>query len=286
MRVCVCVCLAPHCLHRLLGSRTPQQPPAPPTATAAVQGRRTPSPPPPPPHCLAVAAWLCEPAAVLESGVEAVCCGLCGVKHSMEQPPQPLQPPPQPSQPPDPCSSNGAVVHRAVGRHGHSSGPAGSGGGAAVHNGTVPAPTPTAARARFTQLLEGLDAPGDSGNPAEPPPWLDRELFARGREFYRRYLFCVFISDLVALLALFGVARILRPLIYTRRSDTAFRALRRYVSTISRVVLWYSGDLWRPQDPAHLDILKVRRIHAAAAATFNDPAHHAGVHAATAAAPR
>lgn len=127
------------------------------------------------------------------------------------------------------------------------------------------------------QLLEGLDAPGDSGNPPQKPPWLDMELFERGRKFYQRYLFCVFISDLVALLCMFGVGRILRPLIYTRRSDTPFKALRRYVSTISRVVLWYSGDLWRPDDPAHKDILQVRRIHASAAATFNTPSKRQSV---------
>lgn len=178
-----------------------------------------------------------------------------------------MEKPPETSQPPDPC-------HRDANTQDHR-----------YHNGGIMAEddqTQTTSKTRFLQLLEGLDAPGDSGNPSDPPEWLDRDLFDRGRAFYKRYLFCVFLSDLVALLAMFSVTRILQPLIYTRRSDTPFKALRRYVSTIGRVVLWYSGDLWQPQDPAHEDILKVRRIHVAAAATFNHPDRRDALHSVTA----
>lgn len=127
----------------------------------------------------------------------------------------------------------------------------------------------SAASTKFREMLEGLTAPGDSGNAPVEPPWLDRELFDKGRQFYHRYFFCIFMSDLVALLMLFTVNRILRPLIYTGRSDTALKALRRYVSTISHVMTWYSGDIWNPEDPAHKDILQVRQIHKSAAKTFN-----------------
>ncbi|XP_063853304.1 uncharacterized protein LOC135096037 [Scylla paramamosain] len=129
------------------------------------------------------------------------------------------------------------------------------------------------ASARFYEMLEGLNVPGDSGNPPVAPPWLDKALFNKGRQFYQRYFFCVFMSDLVALLMLFTVNRILRPLIYTGRSDTALKALRRYVSTISHVITWYSGDMWEPSDPAHKDIMQVRQIHKAAAKTFNSATH-------------
>ncbi|XP_071527940.1 uncharacterized protein [Panulirus ornatus] len=132
----------------------------------------------------------------------------------------------------------------------------------------------TQASPRMKELLEGLNEPGDSGNPPEAPLWLDRELFNRGRQFYQRYLFCVFFSDLLALLMMFSVSRILRPLIYTGRSDTPLRALRRYVSTIMHVITWYSGDVWDPSDRAHRDILTVRSIHNNSARTFNSSAHH------------
>ncbi|XP_045112120.1 uncharacterized protein LOC123505115 [Portunus trituberculatus] len=137
------------------------------------------------------------------------------------------------------------------------------------------------ASARFREMLEGLNVPGDSGNPPVAPPWLDKVLFNKGRQFYQRYFFCVFMSDLVSLLMLFTVNRILRPLMYTGRSDTALKALRRYVSTISHVIAWYSGDMWDPADPAHKDIMQVRQIHKAAAKTFNSPTHVQKVDAAS-----
>ncbi|XP_047486721.1 LOW QUALITY PROTEIN: uncharacterized protein LOC125037576 [Penaeus chinensis] len=127
---------------------------------------------------------------------------------------------------------------------------------------------------RMKELLQGLNEPGDSGNPPEPPDWLDRRLFNRGRQFYGRFLFCIFFSDLLALLMMFTVSRILRPLIYTGRSDTPQRALRRYVSTILHVVTWYRGDVWDPQDPAHRDILSVRAIHDKSARVLNSSTDH------------
>lgn len=132
---------------------------------------------------------------------------------------------------------------------------------------------------RMKELLQGLNEPGDSGNPSEPPDWLDRCLFNRGRQFYGRFLFCIFFSDLLALLMMFTVSRILRPLIYTGRSDTPQRALRRYVSTILHVVAWYNGDVWNPEDPAHRDILSVRAIHNKSARVLNSSTDHEKVSA-------
>lgn len=122
---------------------------------------------------------------------------------------------------------------------------------------------------RLKELLEGLNEPGDSRNPPARPEWLDRELFDRGRKFYQKFLFCIFFSDLLSLLMAFSLSRILRPLIYTERSDTPTRALRRYVSTILHIITWFSGDVWDPNDRAHKDILHVRNIHKNSADVFN-----------------
>ncbi|KAG7163506.1 uncharacterized protein LOC121872564 [Homarus americanus] len=127
---------------------------------------------------------------------------------------------------------------------------------------------------RLKELLEGLNEPGDSGNLPEAPEWLDRELFNRGRQFYQRYLFCIFFSDLLSLLVMFSISRILRPLIYTERSDTPRRALRRYVSTIMHVITWFSGDVWDPLDHAHKDIMTVRSTHKNSAQIFNSSTHY------------
>ncbi|XP_064091065.1 uncharacterized protein LOC135204809 [Macrobrachium nipponense] len=122
---------------------------------------------------------------------------------------------------------------------------------------------------RLNELLEGLNEPGDSRNPPVQPEWLDRELFDRGRKFYQKFLFCIFFSDLLSLLMAFSLSRILRPLIYTEKSDTPTRALRRYVSTILHIITWFSGDVWDPNDKAHKDILHVRNIHKKSADIFN-----------------
>ncbi|KAK7074861.1 hypothetical protein SK128_014045 [Halocaridina rubra] len=118
-----------------------------------------------------------------------------------------------------------------------------------------------AASERMRQIFEGLNEHGDSQNPPEMPPWLDLERFNLGRKFYEKYLFCIFFADLLSLLMMFSVSRVLRPLIYTDRSDTPMKAMRRYVSTICHIITWFTGDVWNPNDHAHKDILKVRSIH-------------------------
>lgn len=127
---------------------------------------------------------------------------------------------------------------------------------------------------RMKELFQGLNEPGDSRNPAEPPEWLDRDLFNQGRKFYKKYLFCIFFSELLSLIIMVSISRILRPLIYTSKSDTPIRALKRYVSTVKHIIAWYTGDVWEPNDPAHKDLLSIRSIHNKSADTFNSSKHY------------
>lgn len=122
---------------------------------------------------------------------------------------------------------------------------------------------------RFLQIMEGMTQPGDSGNPVEPPPWLDRELFNRGRSFYHRYLFCLSFSNLLSLVMMMSIKGALQPLIYTGKSDTPNKALRRYMSTFLHLITWYKGDVWDTNDPAHKDLLSVRKTHAKIAHNAN-----------------
>ncbi|XP_066973780.1 uncharacterized protein [Macrobrachium rosenbergii] len=120
-------------------------------------------------------------------------------------------------------------------------------------------------------LVEGMNEPGESGNPPEPPSWLDRELFDRGREFYRRYLSSVCFSNLLSLVFMMAPKRGLAPLIYTGQSDTPMKALKRYYSTLMHVVTWYTGDVWDPEDDAHKDVMSIRSIHGKVARQCNAP---------------
>ncbi|XP_063612306.1 uncharacterized protein LOC134785799 [Penaeus indicus] len=127
---------------------------------------------------------------------------------------------------------------------------------------------------RMQELLEGLNEPGDCGNPIEPPSWLDRQLFNRGRDFYYRYLFCMSFSEVLALVFMFSMMRALRPLMYTGRSDSPRKALRRYFSTFQHVTAWHEGDVWDATDRAHKDLLSVRAIHNRLSGVFNSSAEH------------
>ena len=45
------------------------------------------------------------------------------------------------------------------------------------------------------ELARGIDVPCELKVPAEPPPWLDKEKYERGREFFRQNPLSVFMSN-------------------------------------------------------------------------------------------
>nr|XP_027235026.1 uncharacterized protein LOC113826356 [Penaeus vannamei] len=142
-----------------------------------------------------------------------------------------------------------------------------------INRGILP-DTTAPVSSRMQELLEGLNEPGDCGNPIEPPSWLDRQLFNRGRDFYHRYLFCMSFSEVLALVFMLSMMRALRPLMYTGRSDSPRKALRRYFSTFQHVTAWHEGDVWDPADRAHKDLLSVRAIHNRLSGVFNSSKEH------------
>ena len=114
---------------------------------------------------------------------------------------------------------------------------------------------------RMKQILEGINIPGVANNSFEPPDWLDMDLFNQGRKFMEKNLFSVFISDLMGILSLLSVDRVMRPLLFTGKSDTKVKALKRYVSTILHVLTWFRGNVWDKDDPSHLDVKRIRNLH-------------------------
>ncbi|XP_066272153.1 uncharacterized protein [Branchiostoma lanceolatum] len=111
-------------------------------------------------------------------------------------------------------------------------------------------------------LQKGATAPGDCGAPHDVmPPWMDRERFDRGREFIQRHLPGVFLSQYMALLIGFSVAPLLDVLLFTGKSSTVEQAMRRYVSTGRRLLLWHDGDVWDVNSKAHASVMNVRNTH-------------------------
>ncbi|CAH1252895.1 Hypp1032 [Branchiostoma lanceolatum] len=111
-------------------------------------------------------------------------------------------------------------------------------------------------------LQKGATAPGDCGAPHDVmPPWMDRERFDRGREFIQRHLPGVFLSQYMALLIGFSVAPLLDVLLFTGKSSTVEQAMRRYISTGRRLMLWHDGDVWDVNSKAHASVMNVRNTH-------------------------
>ncbi|EZA48033.1 hypothetical protein X777_14446 [Ooceraea biroi] len=84
---------------------------------------------------------------------------------------------------------------------------------------------------------------GDCDRPADnKPDWLDMEKFRRGQKFALRYFSTICISNLISLLQIFSFSDGLKPLILSQKSNTPYRAFKRYLSTIRRVRNWYTME--------------------------------------------
>ncbi|XP_063232991.1 uncharacterized protein LOC134536872 [Bacillus rossius redtenbacheri] len=119
-------------------------------------------------------------------------------------------------------------------------------------------------------LTEAMDAWGDSEAPLDSrPQWFDEARFRRGQQFATDYLFGLMLAEMLSLLVLFSFADGLQPLISTRKSDTPFKAFRRYLSTVTRVRSWYEGDPWAVDGAARRNLRAVRSMHAAVRGKLN-----------------
>lgn len=65
----------------------------------------------------------------------------------------------------------------------------------------------------------------------------------RAQEFYLRNQFAAFGGKLFGLIAVLAIPSILKILIFTNASSTAFTAYKRYVETIFHTVSWYKNEL-------------------------------------------
>nr|CAD7258037.1 unnamed protein product [Timema shepardi] len=116
---------------------------------------------------------------------------------------------------------------------------------------------------QYLQLLvEGTSVCGDSKNARDTrPDWLDLEKFRRGQKFARDYLFGLVFAEMLTLLGLFSFPDSLQPLIFTRGSDTPFKAFKRYLSTVTRVKSWYEDDIWSSETRGQRNLQTVRAMH-------------------------
>src|SRR5688572_27351870 len=112
------------------------------------------------------------------------------------------------------------------------------------------------------KLKEGITLKGDSGNdPKTPPDWMDLERFRTGQQFFQRHIAAATFALHCSLTAGFGVSNLTEPLAFTKKSDTAPKALSRYLKTYVHLVLWHIEDVWDENTQGHKSVQAVRRMH-------------------------
>jgi len=126
-------------------------------------------------------------------------------------------------------------------------------------------------------LLDGLNEPGDCGNSTNIPPWLDINLFHKGRKLYKKWLASLYFSNLLSLVISYNLPRSLRVLIFTKNSDTPLKAYNRFLSTIKHLMAWESGNIWDSNDKAHRDLQSIRKIHKIVSTKVNSDQHYTDV---------
>ncbi|CAG4933291.1 unnamed protein product [Colias eurytheme] len=111
---------------------------------------------------------------------------------------------------------------------------------------------------------EATEQPSDTQKPEELdmslPEWYDEKKFNQARRFYWDHCFQFSSSMLLGLVMVFAVPSILKVLISTRRSNSAFTSYRRYLSTVLHTQSWFEYDL-KPGSISWKSLFTVRVRH-------------------------
>ena len=116
---------------------------------------------------------------------------------------------------------------------------------------------------KLTDLQQGASEPcNESTAPKDPPSWFDKDRFKRGQEFYLRYMTSCSLAMHYSLVVGFSVTSLLEALVFTERSETPAKSIKRYLDTAVHIFLWHTGDVWNnPEDPGYKSLREVRKMH-------------------------
>ncbi|CAH1164154.1 unnamed protein product [Phaedon cochleariae] len=92
------------------------------------------------------------------------------------------------------------------------------------------------------------------------PNFYDEKLFRKGQQFFYKYIFSLFFSNILGLLLLCGFSETLNILKMTNKSSTPMTAYKRYMATIFHMMTWYDSD-FKPGSRSWLSLRKVRLLH-------------------------
>lgn len=111
-------------------------------------------------------------------------------------------------------------------------------------------------------LQQGENERGDSGNSSdEEPSWYDHDRFCRGQLFFQKHVAAIGFSMHLSLVSGFSIINLLEPLVFTNASNTAEKAVKRYLLTFYHIFLWLTGDVWDKTGKAYRSLKTVRGMH-------------------------
>jgi len=105
--------------------------------------------------------------------------------------------------------------------------------------------------------------------PEGHPPWFDESKYLAGLRMVDKYYGGILVAHIASLTLLVYSPQVLKPLIFTGKSETPEKSYRRYVSTSVHVLSWYRGDIWKPGSKARQSLQYVRNLHSNAAVNLN-----------------
>jgi len=119
-------------------------------------------------------------------------------------------------------------------------------------------------------LVEGQKILVHTGNiPAVKPEWFDEKKFKAGQQLVEKYSGGILLAHLTSLIMLLFSPSVLKPLIFTGKSETPKKSYRRYIATTVHVMSWYRGDIWKEGSGARESLQLVRKYHSDAALSMN-----------------
>ncbi|VVC34076.1 Domain of unknown function DUF2236 [Cinara cedri] len=118
---------------------------------------------------------------------------------------------------------------------------------------------------RLVQMFQGVvdDMPSDFDSLMQnKPDWIDPEKLKRGQQFALEHYFGVSFSKILSLYILFALSHNgLDTLIYTRMSDTPYKAYRRYYATSDIIKSWMETDILTPETKGNKNMRRVFQMH-------------------------
>ena len=78
---------------------------------------------------------------------------------------------------------------------------------------------------------------------------IDIKRFNNGRRYFQDNIAMCVLAMLGSLVAGFSVVNLLDPLVFTNKSNTSKKSLKRYLDTVRHVTLWHYDDFFRQKIP-------------------------------------